>query len=215
MSLRYGLGPSSANLPTSSCHVSHLSVVPASTHDGRPWYATLTTASAGRSQCLCASFSDVFLQGKLEELEAEIMEVNGNSERLARSYNELVELQLVLERAGSFFDQVRTQHSISNCGYADGSNMCEIDHGVHQVTQHAACCRLGPANSVMSLCPVDGGWLLSTAVVCLLACAAQARIDAQAESFDRTYSVPEAMDAPLLESALPVSSTVLLIPLLL
>lgn len=45
-------------------------------------------------------------QGKLEELEAEIMEVNGNSERLARSYNELVELQLVLERAGSFFDQV-------------------------------------------------------------------------------------------------------------
>lgn len=32
----------------------------------------------------------------------------------------------------------------------------------------------------------------------------QARIDAQAESFDRTYSVPEAMDAPLLESALPV-----------
>lgn len=50
------------------------------------------------------------LQGKLEELEAEIMEVNGNSERLARSYNELVELQLVLERAGSFFDQVRLGH---------------------------------------------------------------------------------------------------------
>lgn len=34
------------------------------------------------------------------------MEVNGNSERLARSYNELVELQMVLEKAGSFFDQV-------------------------------------------------------------------------------------------------------------
>jgi V-type H+-transporting ATPase subunit a len=79
----------------------------------------------------------LFLQGKLEELEAEMLEANGNSERLARSYNELVELQLVLEKAGSFFDQ--------------------------------------------------------------------ARIDAQAESFgDRSYSVPEAMDAPLLESALPV-----------
>jgi V-type H+-transporting ATPase subunit a len=78
------------------------------------------------------------LQGKLEELEAEMLEANGNSERLARSYNELVELQLVLEKAGSFFDQ--------------------------------------------------------------------ARIEAQAESFgDRSYSVPEAMDAPLLESALPVS----------
>lgn len=37
------------------------------------------------------------------------------------------------------------------------------------------------------------------------AAAVQARIDAQAESFDRNYSVPEAMDAPLLESALPVS----------
>jgi V-type H+-transporting ATPase subunit a len=81
-----------------------------------------------------------FLQGKLEELEAEMLEVNGNSERLARSYNELVELQLVLEKAGSFFDQARSE--------------------------------------------------------------------AQAESFgDRSYSVPEAMDAPLLESALPVSRT--------
>jgi len=36
-----------------------------------------------------------------------MLEVNGNSERLGRSYNELVELQLVLEKAGSFFDQAR------------------------------------------------------------------------------------------------------------
>jgi hypothetical protein len=40
--------------------------------------------------------------------------------------------------------------------------------------------------------------------LCLCGWTVQARIDAQAESFDRTYSVPEAMDAPLLESALPV-----------
>lgn len=33
----------------------------------------------------------------------------------------------------------------------------------------------------------------------------QARMEAQAESFTDRYSVPEAMDAPLLESALPVS----------
>ncbi|WIA14247.1 hypothetical protein OEZ85_002783 [Tetradesmus obliquus] len=76
------------------------------------------------------------LEGKLEELEAEMLEANGNSERLARSYNELMELQLVLEKAGSFFDS--------------------------------------------------------------------ARAEAAAESFgERAYSVPEAMDAPLLESALP------------
>jgi V-type H+-transporting ATPase subunit a len=67
-----------------------------------------------------------------------MLEVNSNSERLARSYNELVELQLVLEKAGSFFDQ--------------------------------------------------------------------ARVEAQAESFDRSYSVQEDMGAPLLESALPVGS---------
>jgi len=47
---------------------------------------------------------------------------------------------------------------------------------------------------LLSLLPLVDGW-------------PQARIDAQAESFDRTYSVPEAMDAPLLESALPVSSS--------
>lgn len=78
------------------------------------------------------------LEAKLEELEAEMLEVNGNSERLARSYNELVELQLVLEKAGSFFDR--------------------------------------------------------------------ARVDAQAEAMDRSYSVPEDMGAPLLESALPVEN---------
>jgi hypothetical protein len=36
-----------------------------------------------------------------------MLEVNGNSERLMRSYSELVELQLVLEKAGNFFDQAR------------------------------------------------------------------------------------------------------------
>ena len=51
------------------------------------------------------------LQGQLEELERELLETNGNAERLARSYNELVELQLVLERAGSFFDETRGRAS--------------------------------------------------------------------------------------------------------
>ena len=50
-------------------------------------------------------------QGQLEELERELLETNGNAERLARSYNELVELQLVLERAGSFFDETRGRAS--------------------------------------------------------------------------------------------------------
>jgi hypothetical protein len=66
-------------------------------------------------------------QGKLEELEAEIMEVNGNSERLARSYNELVELQLVLERAGSFFDQVGVVERGGGGGGA-GASLTAVQH---------------------------------------------------------------------------------------
>lgn len=47
------------------------------------------------------------LETRLSRLEAEVLEHNGNSERLQRSYNELLELQLVLERAGLFFEDAR------------------------------------------------------------------------------------------------------------
>jgi V-type H+-transporting ATPase subunit a len=48
------------------------------------------------------------LEVKLEELERELLEVNANVEKLRRSHSELVELQLVLEKAGSFFDAARS-----------------------------------------------------------------------------------------------------------
>lgn len=47
------------------------------------------------------------MQSKLEELEKELTVINENSERLKKSQAELVELQLVLEKAGSFFDEAR------------------------------------------------------------------------------------------------------------
>lgn len=47
------------------------------------------------------------LESRLASLEQEILELNANSERLNRSYNELLELQLVLERAAAFFDEAR------------------------------------------------------------------------------------------------------------
>lgn len=47
------------------------------------------------------------LEAKLEELESELLEINSNTEKLRRSYSELVELQLVLEKAGTFFDEAR------------------------------------------------------------------------------------------------------------
>jgi len=43
------------------------------------------------------------LEVKLGELEAELLEMNGNNEKLQRSYNELVEYKLVLQKAGEFF----------------------------------------------------------------------------------------------------------------
>ena len=41
-------------------------------------------------------------QVKLEELEAELVEINANNDKLQRSYDELVEYKLVLEKVMSF-----------------------------------------------------------------------------------------------------------------
>ncbi|XP_062176577.1 V-type proton ATPase subunit a3 [Alnus glutinosa] len=43
------------------------------------------------------------LEVKLGELEAELIEINANGEKLQRTYNELVEYKLVLHMAGEFF----------------------------------------------------------------------------------------------------------------
>ena len=63
----------------------------------------------------CAQDVKGELQGRLEELERELLEVNGNAERLARSFSELVELQLVLEKASAFFDDA--QHRASTATF--------------------------------------------------------------------------------------------------
>jgi len=53
-------------------------------------------------------------QAKLERLEGELLELNSHSDRLQRSHAELVELQLVLEKAGSFFDDAQHRASSSS-----------------------------------------------------------------------------------------------------
>uniref|UniRef100_M4D5X1 V-type proton ATPase subunit a n=1 Tax=Brassica campestris TaxID=3711 RepID=M4D5X1_BRACM len=45
---------------------------------------------------------------KLGELEAELVEINANNDKLQRSYNELMEYKLVLEKAGEFFSSAHT-----------------------------------------------------------------------------------------------------------
>nr|GEU49004.1 V-type proton ATPase subunit a3-like [Tanacetum cinerariifolium] len=47
------------------------------------------------------------LEVKLGELEAELVEMNANSEKLQRAYNELLEYKLVLQKAGEFFNSAQ------------------------------------------------------------------------------------------------------------
>ncbi|XP_024366446.1 V-type proton ATPase subunit a3 [Physcomitrium patens] len=47
------------------------------------------------------------LETKLTELEAELLEINANSDKLQRSHSELVELQLVLHKASEFFSSAK------------------------------------------------------------------------------------------------------------
>ena len=54
-------------------------------------------------------------RGGWRSWERELLEVNGNAERLARSFSELVELQLVLEKASAFFDDA--QHRASTATF--------------------------------------------------------------------------------------------------
>uniref|UniRef100_A0A7R9Z4K4 V-type proton ATPase subunit a n=1 Tax=Chlamydomonas euryale TaxID=1486919 RepID=A0A7R9Z4K4_9CHLO len=47
------------------------------------------------------------LEAKLDQLEREMIELNNNDERLQRTHAELGELQLLLEKAGQFFDSAQ------------------------------------------------------------------------------------------------------------
>ncbi|KAF5740815.1 V-type proton ATPase subunit a3-like [Tripterygium wilfordii] len=49
------------------------------------------------------------LEVKLGELEAELIELNGNNEKLQSTYNELTEYKLVLQKAGEFFNSVESK----------------------------------------------------------------------------------------------------------
>ncbi|KAI3733252.1 hypothetical protein L1987_64472 [Smallanthus sonchifolius] len=47
------------------------------------------------------------LEVKLGELESELIEMNANTEKLQRAYNELLEYKLVLQKAGDFFNHAQ------------------------------------------------------------------------------------------------------------
>ncbi|XP_071733675.1 V-type proton ATPase subunit a3-like [Rutidosis leptorrhynchoides] len=56
-----------------------------------------------------AEFNLDDVEVNLGDLEAELVEINANSEKLQRSYNELVEYKLVLQKAGEFFKSAESR----------------------------------------------------------------------------------------------------------
>uniref|UniRef100_A0A0R0K2V9 V-type proton ATPase subunit a n=1 Tax=Glycine max TaxID=3847 RepID=A0A0R0K2V9_SOYBN len=68
---------------------------------------------AGVSPSMWSTRDDHFdlehLEVKLEELEAELLEINANNEKLQHTYNELLEYKLVLEKVGELFSSAKNK----------------------------------------------------------------------------------------------------------
>ena len=61
------------------------------------------------------------LETRLTSLEGELQQLTANSDRLRRSHAELLELELVLDRASSFFDDARRTADISSSSGLGGT----------------------------------------------------------------------------------------------
>jgi hypothetical protein len=66
------------------------------------------------------------VQSKLEDVEKEVLELNGNNDRLARTYHELVEMQTLLDQGGKFFAQTRAEVALDS---GAGTEVETMDHG--------------------------------------------------------------------------------------
>ncbi|KAJ4832151.1 V-type proton ATPase subunit a3 [Turnera subulata] len=60
------------------------------------------------------------LEVKLGELEAELVEMNANNEKLQRTYNELIEYKLVIQKAGEFFSSALSSATAQQREMASG-----------------------------------------------------------------------------------------------
>eukprot|EP00270_Netrium_digitus_P001329 TRINITY_DN1142_c0_g2_i1.p1 TRINITY_DN1142_c0_g2~~TRINITY_DN1142_c0_g2_i1.p1 ORF type:complete len:849 (+),score=282.14 TRINITY_DN1142_c0_g2_i1:60-2549(+) len=65
------------------------------------------------------------LELKLGDLEQELLEVNANSEKLLKNFNELRELKLVLDKAGAFFSSAQHDAAVRQREYEDASSSVE------------------------------------------------------------------------------------------
>ena len=100
------------------------------------------------------------LEAKLDELETELRQINMNTEKLRRSHSELVELQLVLEKAGGFFDEARADANSARDEFSAGG-------GSGSISMSGGVGLLGgmSGSSVMSDLESGGGGGLATSLL--------------------------------------------------
>ena len=71
------------------------------------------------------------IEAKLDDLESELRQITDNTEKLRRGHSELVELQIVLEKAGGFFEpgarsgSVTMSDGIGMLGGASGGSLAQ------------------------------------------------------------------------------------------
>jgi V-type H+-transporting ATPase subunit a len=70
------------------------------------------------------------LESKLTDLEAELLEINANTDKLQRTHSELTELQLVLLKAGGFFSSARNAATTVQQQRADTENGSSIEEAI-------------------------------------------------------------------------------------
>ncbi|XP_024372757.1 V-type proton ATPase subunit a2 isoform X2 [Physcomitrium patens] len=94
------------------------------------------------------------LEIKLTELEAELLEINANTDKLQRAHSELVEFQLVLDKAGAFFSSARNTASTVQQQRADAENESSIEESIdrpllQEQTEPSKAARLGFISGVV------------------------------------------------------------------
>jgi len=70
------------------------------------------------------------LESKLTDLEAELLEINANTDKLQRTHSELTELQLVLQKAGAFFSSARNAATSVQQERVDTENGSSIEEAI-------------------------------------------------------------------------------------
>ncbi|GKA26759.1 V-type proton ATPase subunit A3 [Tanacetum coccineum] len=100
-----------------------------------------------------AQRAHMFLEDvKFGDLEAEVIEINANSEKLQRGYNELVEYKLVLQKVGEYF---RAAHNSAIAQHRESDSASEESLETPLLTNQDPKTDQGKGNVFLRQAPVD------------------------------------------------------------